>query len=134
MVVSNPNDLLPIFVKSVHQYFGSFLKISGKNSEYEDVRLRVYLCDWVLIKDGVAKANSELSPDENALGLSEMVGAEICSLVKLEGLVDVCFNNGVRLRLLENTEIYEEDDDMFLIYFGSEGFAYNDQRGFRSFA
>ncbi|UWD88050.1 hypothetical protein [Ralstonia pseudosolanacearum] len=134
-MISSPSDLLPISVKSVQQYFGSFLKISGRTSEYEDVRVRVYLCDWVLIKDGVAKANSDLSPDENALGLSEMVGADICSLINLKGgVVDVFFNNGVRLRLFENTEVYEEDDDMFLIYFGSEGFAYNGQRGFRSFA
>ncbi len=133
-MISGPNDLLPIFVKSVQQYFGSFLKISGKNSEYEDVRVRVYLCDWILIKDDADKANSDLSPEENSPGLSEMVGACICSLVKWEGGVDVCFNNGVRLRLLENTKIYEADDDMFLIYFASEGFAYNSQRGFRSFA
>ncbi|MHA6853451.1 hypothetical protein [Ralstonia pseudosolanacearum] len=134
-MISNPIDQLPISVKSVQQYFGSFLKISGGASGYEDVRVRVYLCDWVLIKDGVAKANSDLSPDENAIGLNEMVGADICSLVNLgKGVVDVIFNDDVRLRLFENTEVYEEDDDMFLIYFGSEAFAYNGQRGFRSFA
>ncbi|OAI58778.1 hypothetical protein RSP795_22620 [Ralstonia solanacearum] len=63
-----------------------------------------------------------------------MVGAEILSFVKMDGVVDVCFSNGVRLRLMENTEIYEADDDMFLIYFSSDGFAYNNQRGFRGFA
>ncbi|MHA6824551.1 hypothetical protein ACQUKI_23850 [Ralstonia pseudosolanacearum] len=131
-MISSPIDLLPISVKDVQQYFGSFLKISGGNSAYEDIRVRVYLCDWILIKDGVAKANSDLSPDENEPGLSEMAGADICSLVTLAGgVVDVIFNNGVRLRLLENVEIYEVDDDMFLVYFSSDCFAYNGQRGFR---
>lgn len=135
IVISSPIDLLPISVRNVQQYFGSFLKISGGTSGYEDVRVRVYLCDWIFMKDGVAKANSDLSLDENAPGLSEMVGADICSLITLRGgVVDVLFNNGARLRLFENVEIYETDDDMFLIYFGSEGFAYNGQRGFRSFA
>lgn len=98
-----------------------------------DLHLWIYLCDWELDHLGKPLLSSSSAADAFPAALDELVGQDLqaIELGADPGEIAIAFSAGYRLRLRENLDEYEPEDDMLILYpRGAEPICYRAQRGF----
>ena len=136
---------LPIVVWRSVKGAGSFLTFDmgdvieetrGKSSlsKRGDLHLWIYLCDWVLFHDGQEILNS--AEEDNEIfetHLKNITGLPLISVkeVSTESSVEFGFGENYKLLVTANTDAYETDDDLFILYiFGKPEISYSLEKGF----
>lgn len=99
-----------------------------------DIRLWVYLCDWVIKKENADLCHSESTNDAIAEIMPLFIGNVLRDIVIVSpSQLNLYFSNGLLMTLSNNTRFYSKDDDFFSLSFRDTNtyLSYNQKDGFK---
>lgn len=127
------NRLLPAQVWNAKKGEGSFItfdmgklvEIKRKNSKVPkgaQLHLWIYMCDWVLLKNGNVILTSDEISENNKSKLDIFSAINFNTLIVNENMkeVNLYFDNDIQL-LLKNNESYSVSDEYFMLFIEGEG-------------
>ena len=124
-------------VISVVKGIGSFVTLSVAAEETDlfsnkPEQIWVYLCDWLIHYEGeVILTSNNIDDDLCIKALNRIKGSSIVCFSEHDKKITIKFNDGIIWTLIPNREIYEEDDDIFILYFQDKStLSYSLEKGF----